>query len=58
VHPTARHASVLAGLFAGSRGGNLVDDAHLAASAIEHRAEIVSFDRDFDRFPGVRCERP
>ena len=33
-------------------------DAHLAALAIEHGADIVSFDRDFDRFPGVRHRLP
>lgn len=59
VHPTSRHAGVLAGLLreAGS-AGNLVGDAHLAALAIEHDAEIVSFDRDFARFAGVRHRLP
>lgn len=59
VQPTARHAAVLADMLrhAGA-GGNLVGDAHLAALAIEHRAQIVSYDHDFDRFPGVRWERP
>ena len=33
--------------------GNLVNDAHLAAIAIERSATIVTFDRDFGRFPGV-----
>jgi toxin-antitoxin system PIN domain toxin len=59
VEPTARHADVLRSLL-GERGagGNLVADAHLAALAVEHRGQIVSFDRDFDRFSGVRWERP
>ena len=59
VHPTARHLDVMGSLLAqvGS-GGNLVSDAHLAALAVEHRAEIVSYDNDFSRFPGVRWERP
>ncbi|MGP6206319.1 type II toxin-antitoxin system VapC family toxin [Microbacterium sp. F2] len=39
-------------------GGNLVTDAHLAALAIENRAEIVTFDGDFGRFPGVVSRRP
>ncbi len=39
-------------------GGNLVNDAHLAALAIEHRAAIVSFDNDFSRFDGVMWEEP
>ena len=33
--------------------GNLVNDAHLAALCIEHRARVCSFDRDFGRFAGV-----
>jgi predicted nucleic acid-binding protein len=38
--------------------GDLVPDAVLAAVAIEHGGAIVSFDRDFARFPGLRWERP
>lgn len=53
--PTERHAGVLARLLLGAgSGGNLVADAHLAALAIEHHAELGSFDRDFDRFAGLR----
>lgn len=53
--PTARHFAVLRGLIeqAGT-AGNLTTDAHLAALAIEHGAELVSFDRDFQRFQGLR----
>jgi predicted nucleic acid-binding protein len=39
-------------------GGNLVNDAHLAALALEHGADVVSFDRDFARFEGVRWIMP
>ncbi|MGI8524169.1 MAG: type II toxin-antitoxin system VapC family toxin [Nocardioides sp.] len=57
--PTARHLEVLEELLAAAgRAGNLVNDAHLAALAVEHKAEIVTFDSDFARFPGVRWERP
>lgn len=38
--------------------GDLVPDAQLAAVAVEHGAEVVSFDRDFARFEGVRWSRP
>ena len=38
--------------------GNLVGDAHLAALALEHGATVVSFDRDFARFDGLRVLRP
>jgi len=57
--PTARHAGLLRGLLreAGT-AGNLAVDAHLAALAIEHGAELVSYDRDFARFPGVRHRLP
>jgi toxin-antitoxin system PIN domain toxin len=59
VDPTARHAGVLHGLLRESgTGGNLTTDAHLAALAIEHGADIVSYDRDFARFAGVRHRLP
>lgn len=57
--PTARHAGLLRGLLRDSgTAGNLTSDAHLAALAIEHGADIVSYDRDFARFPGVRARLP
>lgn len=59
LHPGDRHPMILARLLSevGS-GGNLVNDAHLAALALEHRASVVSFDNDFDRFTDVTWERP
>ena len=38
--------------------GNLVSDAHLAALAIEHGAELCSADADFSRFQRVRWSNP
>ena len=38
--------------------GDLVPDAQLVAVAVEHGAEVVSFDRDFARFPDLRWSRP
>lgn len=38
--------------------GNLVSDAHLAALAIEHGAELCSADTDFVRFPRLRWSNP
>lgn len=59
VEPTARHLGLLGGLLDDvATGGNLVNDAHLAALAIERDAQIVSFDRDFARFDGVRHHLP
>lgn len=57
--PTVRHYGILLELIdATGAGGNLVSDAHLAALAIEHGAELWSFDSDFARFPGVAWHRP
>jgi hypothetical protein len=38
--------------------GNLTTDAHLAALALEHDAELCSVDADFSRFPGLRWSNP
>lgn len=59
VHPSDRHARILRELLAplGS-GGNLTTDAHLAALAIEHGAELCSSDADFSRFGGLRWRDP
>lgn len=38
--------------------GNLTSDAHLAALAIEHGAELCSSDTDFGRFAGLRWTDP
>ena len=59
LHPGNRHAEVLFGLL-GSLGtaGNLTTDAHLAALAIEHQAELHSTDADFKRFHGLRWTNP
>jgi len=59
VEPTISHGRIVRDLLApfGS-GGNLVNDAHLAALAIEHRCAIVSFDNDFGRFRDVDWTRP
>jgi len=42
----------------GGASGDLVADAQLTAIALEHACEIVSFDRDFARFPGVVWHLP
>jgi uncharacterized protein len=59
LHPSPRHLGLLRGLLhASGTAANLVNDAHLAALALEHGARIVSYDRDFGRFEGVRCGLP
>ncbi len=55
VEPSPRHLGLLRGLLEEvGAAGNLVNDAHLAALALDQRAEIISFDGDFERFRGVR----
>jgi hypothetical protein len=59
IEPTSRHVDVLADLLdVVGTAGNLVNDAHMAALSLEHRCEIVSYDADFARFPGVRWRAP
>lgn len=59
LEPTVEHARLVRDLLRPlDVGGNLVNDAHLGALAIEHRCEIMSFDNDFDRFEGVRWSPP
>jgi len=59
VHPGERHASILFDLLRRlGTAGNLTSDAHLAALAIEHQAEVCSTDADFARFPGLRWSNP
>lgn len=51
VEPGPRHLQLLTELLArAGTAGNLTTDAHLAALALEQRAGVVSFDRDFARF--------
>lgn len=59
VGPTARHVDILSELLARTgAAGNLVNDAHLAALAVQHRATVVTYDNDFGRFPDVTWARP
>ncbi len=59
VQETPRHLSVLRQLLTPlGAGANLTSDAHLAALAIEHGAELCSCDADFSRFPGLRWTDP
>lgn len=59
VHPSERHAALLRDLLEPlGTAGNLASDAHLAALAIEHGAELCSHDNDFARFEGLRWLDP
>lgn len=53
--PGPRHLDLLSDLCReGGVSGSLIPDAILAAIALEHNCEIVTFDTDFARFPSVR----
>ncbi len=57
--PRARHLDLLEQLMGAADAlGGLTTDAHLAALAIEHQAELFSNDSDFSRFPGLRWTDP
>ena len=59
LQPGPRHLELLDGLMRGAQAsGSLSTDAHLAAVAIEHQAELHSNDGDFSRFPGLRWTNP
>lgn len=46
-------------LDAGQARGNLAHDAHIAALVVEHGVrELLTADRDFGRFPGLRTRDP
>jgi toxin-antitoxin system PIN domain toxin len=55
ISPGPHFWSIFAGLCreAGATA-NLIPDAYLAALAIEHGCELVTADRDFWKFPGLR----
>jgi toxin-antitoxin system PIN domain toxin len=59
IRPGPRHWDLFARLCreSGARG-NLVPDAYLAALAIEAGCELITTDRDFARFKGLRSRHP
>jgi len=57
--PGARHWGIFERLCRDAAAtGNLVPDAYLAALAIEHGADLITTDRDFARFDGLRWRHP
>jgi uncharacterized protein len=58
-HPGTNHASILGKLLSESgTSGNLTNDAHLAAIALEHGTSVCTFDRGMARFAGLKVIRP
>ena len=59
VAPGSRHWEIFSRLcITGAAKGNLVADAYHAALAMEHGCELITTDRDFSRFPGLRWRHP
>jgi uncharacterized protein len=57
--PTERHIELFGDLLRrGRASGNHSTDAHLAALAIEWGLVLISADRDFARYPGLRWHDP
>ncbi|HSI72858.1 MAG TPA: TA system VapC family ribonuclease toxin [Fimbriimonas sp.] len=59
VEPGPQHWEIFTSLMRDApNGANIVTDAHLAALAKEHRAEMHSNDRGFEHFKGIRLHNP
>ncbi len=59
LQPTSRHPQAIRSLLVPtSVGGNLVNDAHLGALALEYGGTVHSADTDFARFPNIRWVNP
>ncbi len=59
IDPGAEHWAHLAELLQRTQcAGNLIQDAHLAALAIEYGATLCSTDADFSRFPALKWLNP
>jgi uncharacterized protein len=57
VNPGNRQPDIFARLLLTvGAGGNLTNDAHLAAIAMEHNGTVATFDKDFKKFPGLSLE--
>lgn len=59
VSPGSRHWELFERMCRDGRArGNMVTDAYLAALALESGSEMITTDRDFARFPGLRWRHP
>jgi uncharacterized protein len=59
IEPGQRHWRIFCRLCSAANArGNLITDAWFAALAMEHGCTLVSLDRDFGKFPGLRTASP
>ena len=56
--PTTRHAAVLGELLRAVPRTRMVNDAHVAAIAIEHGLTLCSADVGLQAFPGLKFHNP
>jgi uncharacterized protein len=57
--PGGRHWSIFVDMCRkGAARGSLISDAYLAAMAVEANAELVTDDRGFGRWPGLKWRHP
>lgn len=56
--PTDRHYRVMSELLRAVPRSRMVNDAHLAALAIEHGLTLCSADAGFRMFPGLKFHNP
>jgi toxin-antitoxin system PIN domain toxin len=56
--PTDRHVETIRRLIPQAGRSDMVPDAHLAALALEYGLTLMTTDRDFARFDGLRWENP
>ena len=57
LQPGVRHLDLVSRLLLEAGvAGNLTNDAHIAALAIEQGAEVLTFDKDFAKFTGLRYQ--
>jgi len=59
LQPSMAHWGIFSRLLVESQSvGNLATDAHLAALALEHNCVLVTNDKDFTRFAGLKIINP
>lgn len=56
--PTARHAEILSELLRVVPRSRMINDAHVAAIAVEHGLTLCSADIGFKMFPGLKFHNP
>ena len=59
IEPGPAHWPIFSSLcLAANARANLITDAWFAALAIEHNCTLITFDRDFAKFPGLKTASP